>query len=154
MTSTARSHGHDFGGDPRAIASAPASRRSCIATLAVANRYRRALPAMAGCRVGDAVRVQACGRFRPPRIIRETAVTPRIVSLVAGALPSFAPVYPQHGCPTAETSPNAPLFPKCYTMVTEISMIYPALALFQWLRRLALILGKPDRTSSKPWGGG
>ena len=67
--------------DPHAITSAPASRRSCPATFAVADRHRRALPAMAGYRVGDAVRVQACGRFRPARIVRATAVTPRIVSL-------------------------------------------------------------------------
>jgi len=67
--------------DPHAITSAPASRRSCSATFAVADRHRRALPAMAGYRVGDAVRVQACGRFRPARIVRATAVTPRIVSL-------------------------------------------------------------------------
>ena len=61
--------------DPHAITSAPASRRSCSATFAVADRHRRALPAMAGYRVGDAVRVQACGRFRPARIVRATAVT-------------------------------------------------------------------------------
>jgi hypothetical protein len=46
----------------------------------MANHYRRALPAMAACRVGDAVRVQACGCFRSAHIVRATAVNAAIVS--------------------------------------------------------------------------
>ena len=85
--------------DPHAITSAPASRRSCSATFAVADRHRRALPVMAGYRVGDAVRVQACGRVRPARIVRATAVTPRIVSLGRSQICAA-----MRGCPRSRTA--------------------------------------------------
>ena len=188
--------------DPHAITSAPASRRSCSATFAVADRHRRALPAMAGYRVGDAVRVQACGRFRPARIVRATAVTPRIVSLgrsqicaamrgcprsrtalspsatrCAGSPPTSSsvtgrrcrassagrctssdlirlPNYPHPWLPDRRTSPNATYFQSVTRSLQKVSMIYPAIALFQSLSLRALISGKSDRTVRNTGVGG
>jgi hypothetical protein len=59
---------------------------------------------MAACRVGDAVRVQVCGRFRPTRIVRATTVMPDAADRLArqSQICAAAPGHPRsHIAPLA-----------------------------------------------------
>jgi hypothetical protein len=60
-------------------------------------------------------------------------------------------IYPHRGHPTAESVRMRHYFQSVTRWLQKISVIYPALALFQWVRRHALILGKLDRTVRNIW---